>query len=118
MSESTYHGSCHCGAVAYDVTFSLEGLITCNSSICQKKGTILGFTPAPNFKLLSREKNLQDYQFGSKNIHHLFCKTCGITSFARGAMPDGTEIRAINIRCLDNVDLETLTTSKVDGRSL
>ncbi len=118
MSESTYHGSCHCGAVAYDVTFNLEALITCNCSICQKKGTILGFTPAANFKLLSGEDYLQDYQFGAKNIHHLFCKTCGVTSFAKGTMPDGTEIRAINIRCLENVDLENLKTSKVDGRSL
>lgn len=118
MSEETYTGSCHCGAVEFDVTMALEGLITCNCSICRRKGTILGFVPAEDFTLKKGGDNLTDYQFGKKTIHHLFCKTCGVTAFSKGAMPDGTEMRAINVRCLEGVDIDTLELKKYDGESL
>jgi hypothetical protein len=34
----THTGSCHCGAVAYEVDTDLEGLIECNCSHCYRKG--------------------------------------------------------------------------------
>jgi hypothetical protein len=41
-----------------------------------------------------------------------------VRSFARGAMPDGTEMRAINVRCLDDVDVSTLTLTPIDGKNM
>src|SRR3954462_5387842 len=96
-----YSGGCHCGAVRYEVDMTIENVMSCNCSICSRKGYLLTFTPATNFTLLQGEGALSDYLFGKKTIHHLFCKQCGISSFAKGTMPDGTEIRAINARCLD-----------------
>lgn len=72
---------------------------------------------ADNFKLLQGKDSLSDYQFYKKNIHHLFCSTCGVTSFARGTAPNGQEMYAINVRCLDGIDLDKLECAKVDGRS-
>ncbi len=113
----TYQGGCHCGKVRYQITAKLAGAITCNCSICSKTGTMLTFVPAAQFELLSGEDALTDYQFGRMNIHHLFCKHCGIRSFARGQKPDGTRMAAINVRCLDDVDLEAVPVQKVDGKS-
>jgi len=45
-----------------------------------------------------------------------FCKVCGIKPFARGTAHDGSATIAINARCLDGVDLDTLTVHKHDGR--
>jgi hypothetical protein len=112
-----YSGGCHCGKVRYDVEMDLSGLITCNCSICTKKGTILGFVGEKQFKLLRGKDELSDYQFNKKHIHHLFCKTCGVTSFANGAGPDGALMYAINVRCLDNIEVSKLPTQEVDGRS-
>ena len=50
-------------------------------------------------------------------MHHLFCKVCGIHSFAMGTGPDGVEMRAINVRCLDGVDPLALEVTHFDGRS-
>ena len=116
MAGQKYTGGCHCGAVRYEVTADLGGAISCNCSRCSKLGAILTFAPAQNFKLFSGEPKLTDYQFNKKTIHHLFCAICGIESFARGAMPDGTPTVAINVRCLDGVDLATLSPKAVDGR--
>jgi hypothetical protein len=99
------------------VQADLDGVMTCNCSRCSKLGAVLTFAPASAFTLLSGEDELQDYQFNKKVIHHLFCRTCGIESFARGRGPDGAEMAAVNVRCLDDVDVATLHPKPVDGRS-
>ena len=112
-----HHGSCHCGAVKFDAKMDLsKPAITCNCSICQRSGTILSFVTAGDFTLLGGEDALSDYMFGKKRLHHLFCKTCGVRSFARGAMPDGTPMVAINVRCLEDVELEKIPTRMFNGR--
>jgi len=60
----SYEGSCHCGAVAFEVD-----------------------APQPT------------------------------QAFARGAMPDGTPTRAVNLRCVPAVDLDALQIQRVDGAS-
>jgi hypothetical protein len=69
-------------------------------------------------KLERGAEALADYQFGKKQIHHLFCSTCGVRSFARGNTPDGAEMIAINARCLDGVDVNTLKVKQYDGKRL
>jgi hypothetical protein len=115
--EKTYEGGCHCGAVRYRVSLALDQAITCNCSICSKTGTMLSFTPATRFTLLSGDETLTDYQFGKKRLHHLFCNRCGIRSFARGTGRDGAPMVAVNVRCLDGVELEQVPTKQYDGRS-
>lgn len=116
--ERTYSGGCHCGAVRYKVTLALEGAITCNCSICSKTGTMLAFVPVAQFELTSGGDALTDYQFGKKHIHHLFCRRCGIRSFSRGADRAGREMVAVNVRCLDDVDVGAVPPRPFDGKSL
>lgn len=111
-------GGCHCGKVKYEVEMNLENAISCNCSICMKRGSLLDFVPVSNFKLLSGESDLQDYLFNKHVIHHNFCKTCGILSFAVGSAPDGTKMVAINVRCLDGVDLSKIKVKEYDGKSI
>lgn len=115
MTES-YQGSCHCGAVSYKVKADLEKSITCNCSMCGRSGTILTFVPEEDFELQSGEDMLTDYQFNKKTIHHLFCKTCGIKSFGRGAGSDGKKMCAINVRCLEGVDISELKPQAMNGK--
>lgn len=119
MAETTHHGGCHCGAVRFQVTLDLSRpAIVCNCSICARSGTMLSFVPATQFTLERGEDQLVSYQFHKRQIDHLFCKTCGIKSFARGRRPDGTEMVAINVRCLDDVDLASVPTQQFDGKRL
>jgi hypothetical protein len=120
MSSTTnYAGSCHCGAVAYRVDLDLtKPVMSCNCSICRRVGSLLAFVPPGAFQLENGEDALTDYQFNRHNIHHLFCKTCGIKSFARGTGPDGNPMVAINVRCLHEVEPDTLTVRPFDGKKL
>jgi hypothetical protein len=113
-----YKGGCHCGKVRYEVDTKIEQVIACNCSICSKKGHLLAFAPEEQFKLLSGEGDLGDYQFNKRVIHHLFCKHCGIGSFGRGVRPDGARMVAINVRCLDDVDVGRFPVQEFDGKTL
>ncbi len=115
--QQHYSGGCQCGAVAYEVDVDLDQAITCNCSRCQPMGFVLAFAPQDAFQLNSGEGNLTEYRFNKKEIQHLFCKTCGVESFAYGSMPDGTAMAAINVNCLDGVDPRALTCQHVDGAS-
>jgi hypothetical protein len=113
-----YEGSCHCGKVRFEVTADPGEAIACNCSHCAKHGLWLTFVKADQFKLLSRESELTEYLFNKRVIQHLFCPTCGVEAFARGTAKDGKQTYAINIRCLDGVDISTLSPKPFDGRSL
>ena len=117
MSASTYTGGCQCRAVRYQATFELGEVLACNCSRCGRLGSLLAFMPKSSFTLVSGEAAMTEYQFNKHNIYHLFCATCGIQSFARGKRPDGTDVVAVNVRCLDDVDIDSLKVKKVDGRS-
>jgi hypothetical protein len=119
MPEPTLRtGGCHCGKVRYEVTTDLAKVMSCNCSICSKKGHLLTFVSTDQFKLLSGDNELTDYQFNKHIIHHLFCRTCGVGSFARGRAPTGQEMVAVNARCIDGVDVAGLTITSFDGKSL
>ena len=119
MSEAkTYSGSCHCGKVRFEATTDLKRVVQCNCSICARLGYMLTFMPPEQFKLLSGEGDLKDYQFNKKNIHHPFCATCGIESYAWGKGPGGNDMVMLNVRCLDGVDAGKLPVMKFDGASL
>ena len=111
-----YQGSCHCGQVSYEVNLEIENLLSCNCSICLKKGYLLAFTGINQFKLLKGEDQLTEYLFNKKVIQHLFCKTCGVASFGKGSTPDGNKMVAINARCLDNIDLKKFPIMEYDGK--
>jgi len=113
----TYSGGCHCGKVRYEVETEIAQLMQCNCSICSKRSGLLTFVGKDQFRLLSGGDALTDYQFNKHNIHHLFCSTCGVASFARGTKPDGSEMVAINARCLEGVEVATYPVHQVDGKS-
>ncbi|OOW30749.1 S-(hydroxymethyl)glutathione synthase, partial [Acinetobacter baumannii] len=46
-------------------------------------------------------------------INHYFCKNCGIPPYAQG-----NSIFAINVRCIDDIDLEKIKINYFDGRSV
>lgn len=111
-----YSGSCHCGAVRFEVEATIDRVTACNCSICRKKG-ILHHRVAPDrFRLLSGEDDLATYRFGTGVARHRFCRRCGIHVFTRPrAAP---ELYTVNVRVLDDYDLDVEKPEVVpfDGR--
>lgn len=112
-----YKGSCHCGKVSFEVEGEIKIALACNCSICQRKGSLLWFVPRTELHLLSPEDTASTYVFNKHVIKHRFCPTCGIHPYAEGVDPKGNTMAAINIRCLEDIDLATIPVQHYDGRS-
>lgn len=112
-----YQGSCHCGRVAFEVEGTIESALACNCSICQRKGSLLWFVPRDKLRLTTPESNLRTYTFNRHVIKHRFCANCGMHPFGEGVDPKGNATAAINIRCLEDIDLESIPVNHFDGRS-
>jgi hypothetical protein len=113
-----YKGSCHCGKIAFQVEGELKGAMACNCSICLRKGSLLWFVPRDKMQLLTPEDALATYTFNKHVIQHRFCRTCGIHPFGEGVDPKGNRMAAINIRCLEDIDLDSVPVQHFDGRSM
>jgi hypothetical protein len=120
--KKTYHGSCHCGAVAYEADIDLaEGTLKCNCSICAKDRFWQVAVKAEAFRLLRGEDALTEYLFNWRKNHHLFCRTCGTHSFGWAEDDErGDRFYAVKLSTLDDVDVAELTNAPVihvDGRN-
>ena len=110
-----YKGSCHCGAVTFEVEApaSIEA-DNCNCSICSKAGYLHLIVPLSRFTLLSGADALSTYTYNSGVAKHTFCSHCGIKPFyTPRSNPDGIDI---NVNCLDTAP-ESLTVVDFDGRN-
>ena len=112
-----YQGSCHCGKVAFEVEGELTGAMECNCSICSRKGVLMWFVSRDQLRLLTPDDALETYTFNKHVIKHRFCKTCGIHPCGEGVDPKGNQKAAVNIRCLENIDLAAVPVQHFDGRS-
>lgn len=113
---TTHYGSCHCGAVRYEVDAPADLEVSeCNCSICSRSGYLHLIVPRSRFRLLQGEKNLTTYTFDTHEAKHLFCKTCGIKSFyIPRSHPDGY---SINARCLEEGTVKSVKITAFDGKN-
>ncbi len=118
MATQNYAGSCHCGAVAYTVEVDTDQALKCNCTICTKLGAVWAFAPQAKFKLTEGAGRQGDYLFNKKKLHHRFCASCDIESYANGTGPDGSPMVGINLRCVEGVDVDKLSPRAWDGRSM
>jgi hypothetical protein len=111
-------GSCHCGKVAFEVETDLEQVIECNCSHCQRKGFLLTFVPRGALTITGGEEHLSTYTFNTHTIQHRFCAACGCQPFGEGRQPTGEDMAAINVRCLEDIELSSLNIVPFNGRDV
>ena len=114
--KTTYLGSCHCGAVRFEVDADLDHVRVCDCSICRKRGGLMHRVDPSDFRLLTPIDHLTLYQWHTHTARDYFCKACGILPFRRPRTAPGKW--AINVRCLDGVDFEAIPIKRLQGSKL
>lgn len=113
----THHGSCHCGAIRFEVDADLGGKATrCNCTICQKTMITGLMTKPEHFRLLTPRSALTSY--GKHDFaKRYFCGKCGVHCFGEGELEVlGGRFVSINVSTLDDVDVGQLQIAYWDGR--
>lgn len=113
-----YQASCHCGQNRFNFEGEIGEVLACNCSICQRRGSLLWFTPRESLQLETPEDASRSYTFNKHAIRHRFCPACGIHLYGEGATPQGKPMAAINVRCVEGIDLDTIPVRRFDGRAL
>ena len=114
----SFEANCHCGAVAVtvDAETPTEALM-CNCSHCSIKSLVLAAVPGDAVTVSRGEDQLKTYQFNRKVINHRFCSNCGVQPFAQGKGADGSSMAMINMRCVQDVEIDKLQITHFDGAS-
>jgi len=112
-----YKGSCHCGRIAFKVEGTLTEVMSCNCSLCQRKGSLMWFVPRNKVQFLAPDENASSYTFHKHIIKHRFCPVCGVHTHGESTDPKNNRMIAINIRCLEKIDLDSIPVMQCDGRS-
>jgi hypothetical protein len=95
-------GSCHCGAVRFEIESDFLELTTCDCSICKRRNALMVKVHESRFRLLQGADALSLYQFHTHTAHHYFCRICGIYPFHRKRVtPD---FYGVNVHCLEDFD--------------
>jgi hypothetical protein len=110
------HGSCHCGAVKFEVDATPTEATTCDCSLCVKKNARMVRVPAEAMTILEGEDALSLYQWNTGVARHYFCRRCGIYTFHR-KRSDPTSF-GVNIFCLDDLDPATVPVVQTEGESM
>ena len=97
--SQTYRGSCHCGAITFEIDTDFPELTTCDCSICRRKNALMVKVHETSFRLLSGKESLRSYRFHTQTATHHFCGTCGVYPFHRKRVtPD---YFGVNVFCLE-----------------
>ena len=117
-SKAKHTGSCHCGAVRFQIEADLrEGASRCNCSVCTKTAVTGRIVKPGDFVLLAGEESLSVYECGAKVSKRFFCRHCGIHCFGRGHMDVlGGDYVSVNLNCIDGLDPSLLDVIHWDGR--
>jgi len=111
-----YSGSCHCGRVRFEVEADLDHVRVCDCSICRRRGALIHRVEEAAFRPLTPLEDLTAYKFHTRTATDYFCPTCGILPFRRPRT--APEMWAINVRCLEGVDLDAIPVERVHGSRL
>ena len=115
----TYHGSCFCGAVAFQADGDLaDGTMRCNCRFCRKMRYWEMLLPdADGLRLLKGAETLAETprtQDDGLDMHHVFCGRCGTRLWTRGNLAElGGRFTMVFVPALDDVPEEELAAAPV-----
>ena len=112
--------SCHCGAVRVRAPHAPEFLTSCNCSICHRLGTLWAYYPEAEVEVLAAEDATFAYVWGDGRLAFHHCRTCGCTTFWKGADPEwtgreGVRRMGINSRLMPREVTSAIRIRRLDG---
>jgi hypothetical protein len=111
----TYHGSCHCGAVAYEADLDLaNGTGRCNCTFCLKSRAWSAFVQPAAFRITRGAESVVAYHRHAEAPVKFHCPTCAIQTHSTGdADYMGGPFVGIFVSTLDDATPEELAAAPI-----
>jgi len=108
-------GSCHCGALRWQLDAVPEGATACNCTVCRRYGVLWAYDWDGEGIRVSGPTRA--YQRGEREIEFHFCATCGCVAFWRAAQADaaGRKRIAVNLRLAEPEVVAAIPIDRFDG---
>ena len=110
----SYIVSCHCGHLRLEVDADLTEVSECNCSICVRSGFLHWYVRPEQVKFLSEKHGASTYWWRSATGGQHFCPNCG-NAILRTSLQYPPPL-AINARCVEGIDLASITIRHFDGK--
>lgn len=108
--------SCHCGHIQLEVDEAEIGIVyECNCSICTRSGFLHWYVEPEKVRYLNQGHGVSTYVWRTLSGGQHFCPNCG-TAVYRSSTQYPPPL-SINARCIEGVNVATLTIQQLDGRS-
>lgn len=104
-------GSCHCGAVSFEVARAPDMVTSCACSICRRYAALWAYY-APREVSVSGETDL--YVWGDRDIEFHRCRRCGCVTHWAPANK-GLERMAVNARLMEPAVVEAARLRRIEG---
>ena len=104
-------GSCHCGAVRFEVAHAPDVVMSCNCSICRRLGTMAAHYSARDVKVSGAPDT---YIWGDRMLVFHRCKTCGCHTHSAPVDP-ASDRMSVNARLLPPEILAAARIRRFDG---
>lgn len=99
---SKVSGSCHCGAVRFEVEEPTQ-VLDCNCSHCRLYGALVAYYPQREVRF-ERAPNTFIYQWGDRDLEFHHCRTCGCATHTTLAGTNDAAKIAVNARLIRSLD--------------
>ncbi len=108
-------GSCHCGAVRFELADTPEWLTECNCSICRRLGALWAHADAARVTLTRDGDAIISYVWGDRDLAFHTCRTCGCTTHWESLKPEVSTRMAVNCLLADPDEIASLRIRHFDG---
>jgi hypothetical protein len=108
-------GTCHCGAVSFQLHKQPEWLTECNCSICRRIGALWAHAEHREIKIICEEGATERYIWGDQSIAFHSCKVCGCTSHWENLQATETSRMAVNLRMSEPAAIAGIPIRHFDG---
>jgi hypothetical protein len=95
-------GSCHCGAVRFEVEQAPETVMDCNCSHCRLYGSLWAYYPQRDVKFEANDTFI--YMWGDRMLEMHHCKTCGCFSHFTIVGQTDAKMIGVNARLMRGLD--------------
>lgn len=108
------HGSCHCGAVKWQLRGMPEAVTACNCTLCRRYGALWAYDFEEEGIGVT---GLTKIYMSGADIEFHFCAACGCAAYWRAKQPGADERRriAVNMRLTEPHAVAKLPVRHFDG---